>query len=136
MKKILIPIATLIIGIALGIAGMTYVIQRGPNQIMANMSVGYIISQAIYGELLYEKRYDDLQRLIEKSFLGPLDFQKEMNFSPKGYISSLKIVRSYYQSTGHPVPQSIQDHINNIPKGQVSGPDLKVFADRCSKIDK
>jgi|HigsolmetaAR202D_1030399.scaffolds.fasta_scaffold11419_7 hypothetical protein len=134
MKSIIIPIITFIIGVALGISGMIFTVQKGPNQVIANIAQGYTSEGAIYGTLLFEKRYDDLQKLIENGFLTSLNFQKGLDLPKESYISSQKFVRGYFDATGRPIPASIEEHIQDIPKG--SGTDMHRFADGMAQTIK
>lgn len=117
MKRILIPTITFVLGAALGVAVMFFVVQRGPNQVIANILQQYTSQQAVCGALLHEKRYDDLQLLMEDGFAISLNLQKYLNFSPDGYHESQKSVRAYFDLTGRPIPSAINQNIETIPKG-------------------
>jgi hypothetical protein len=134
MKNIIVPIVTFIIGLALGIAGMIVAVQKGPNQVIANLASNYTSEGAIYGTLLAEKRYDDIQRLIENGFLTSLNFQKGLGLPKENYTITQKYIRGYFDATGRPVPALIEEHIQDIPKG--SGTDMHRFADGIAQTIK
>ena len=127
MKRILIPTITFVLGVALGIAVMVFIVQRGPNQVISNLVEAYTRQNAIYGTLLYEKRNDDLQRIIEDQFLTSLNLQKGLNLSEEGYRESQKTIRAYFDLTGRPIPAAINQHIQLIPKG--TGGNLQRLSD-------
>jgi len=118
MKRILIPAITFALGTALGVAVMLFMMQRGPNQVITYLVESYTTQEAIFGTLLYERRYDDLQKVIEDGMLNSLNLQKGLNLSAEGYLSSQKIIRAYFDLTGRPISPEINQHIQKIPKGR------------------
>jgi len=127
IKPLIIPGIALLVGVAIGIGVMVAAMVKGPNQVITMMAQGDTEEQAIYGTLLNEKRYGDLQRLIESGLLTSLNFQKGMNLSANDYRASQQFVRGYFDCTGRPIPAAIAQQIQAIPKG--SGTGMRRLAD-------
>ena len=134
MKNITIPTITFVIGVALGVTGMIFAIQKGPDQVIANLSSSYTRESAVFGTLLYQKRYDVLTRLIELDLLNSLNFQKGLKIPAPNYLDAQRSVRAYFDATGRPVPPSIEEHIRNIPKE--SGAGMLRFTDEIAQRTK
>ena len=119
MKTTLIAFSALIIGTILGTTVMLLKQKHDFEREVGTLALGVVTDEAIYGTLLFEKRYDDLQRMIENGMLVSLNYQKNLMPSNE-YSRSQKLVRGYFDLTGRQVSDMISKHIQAVPSG--SGP--------------
>lgn len=118
MKKKLFPLITFLLGLIVGVACMILLVQRGPNQVIANLGYAFIRQNVTYAYMLAEKRYAELQQTIEEQLLVSLDQQRALKLSDEIYAASCKTVQQYFTETNRRIPDLIQAHLNqNLPSG-------------------
>ena len=121
MKKLVIPIITFAMGLAVGITAMLYVVRSGPNQVVETLIFqGGIEENVIYGTLLHDKKYQELQAMMEQGMDNSLSYIVKAEMLRKSKEPATKLVRGYYDATGRSIPISTEQLIKNIPAGKGS----------------
>ena len=106
---------------------MIYFYQTGPNRVLANTIQSIILERAIYGALLHDKKYEQIDILIEDKLQNSLLSIKQLDLYWIKFDPAAKVVRGYYDATGKRLSPQTLDLISSIPEGK--GTDIRKMAD-------
>ena len=127
MKKALIPGIAFVIGLGFGVGVMICIYQTGPTRLFANTVQSIIAERAVYGALLHDKKYEQIDILIEDKLQNSLLSIQQLDLYWLKLDPAAKVVRGYYDATGKPIPPQTLELISSIPEGK--GTDIRKLAD-------
>ena len=115
MKILIISFITFLTGLAIGVAVMQHVSGTKPNQALAIIALGDAGDKAMYGTLLHDKRYDELQNLLEQGMYSNLDFITKVKVCNQAIEPATSFVQGYYDATGRPIPAKTIELLKSVP---------------------
>jgi hypothetical protein len=118
MRKFLFAAGFFLVGLGIGIGLMFWVIWVGPDQVIARENHGVVTMNVVYATLLHDKKYAELNRLLETDMAASLDSSERLGLGG-GQQSSARLVRGYYDVTGAPVPSEISGYLSGVKGNDV-----------------
>jgi len=115
MKILITSIFTFLTGLAIGVVAMPHVSGTKSNPALAIIALQDTGGKAMYATLLYDKRYDDLQYMLEQDLHSSLNFISSVNMCKESIEPATSYVRGYYDATGRPIPSQTIELLKSIP---------------------
>ncbi len=118
MTRILPQIIALLTGVALGGGAMVIVMKKGPEQVIRTQSQAGAAEQVIYATLLHERRYAELDQVLQRNMRGSLDWMKGLGFQEELRFSA-PLVKGYYDLAEAPIPAGTAPYLSGVTGADV-----------------